>query len=433
MAKKPRGKRRVDAAPAPPVTEPVVPERSITLPDPPPMEPEFVAVPDPPPEESDDDPPTDPGKATFTADQIGSSALPSAGTVETSTHLTFTGYDYLVPVPVDQDDGEDDGIDEIRGLLPGPTLDDDQVPTAVEPVEETEETPIIPPPTQPQGKHTTLYNDLAGPSGPAPKEINMTSPNPSSPVPPKPEDNSRLVPALLALAGIAGVAVVLLVVGLHRPTADHDIQQVTTAEVRAAEPPPVPAEIVALSKPTAPDEPGDDADALDQESVTGPILPVAPEPTKASAVDRVNPNPTTGYEADEPPIATVAKPAATVAAPVAKPIPVAATVPAPKSAAPPAAVAKPVVAAKVVAAAAPPAPQKAKLPDSLVVSSMGPKPACKAECAWGNVSPTTGLPMVANGTHAVTCGDVTYAVTTLAKIADGPQKYCYTVTGVSAN
>ena len=409
MAKKPRGKRQVGTTPVPQVTERVVPEPSITLPEPPPTSPDPSAFSFPSAEEADDDPPTDPGKATFTADQIGSSAIASAGNVEPSGHLSFTTYDFLVPAPVDSSE-EDDVDDVFHGYLPGINVADPP-PTLVEPVEETEETSIDPPPAQPQDKHTNLYNDLAGSRGPAPKEIDMTSPNPNSPAPTKPEESSRLVPALLALAGIAGVAVVLIAVGLHRPAANHDIQQVASAEVHATEPPPVPAEIVALSKPTAPDEPGDDADALDQEPVTGPILPVAPEPTKASAADRVNPNPTTGYEADEPPIATVAKPAMTVAAPVAKPV----------------------VAAKVVAAAAPSAPTKAKLPDSLVVSSMGPKPACKAECTWGNVSPTTGLPMVANGTHAVTCGDATYAVTTLAKIADGPQKFCYTVSGVSAN
>ena len=172
---------------------------------------------------------------TVTADQIGSSAISSRGVVTPSSHIVFKPRDFLVPVPPDDPvDDEDEEIDD-----PPPT-------TPVEAVEETDEVPIVAPPTVTHDTANTLYTDLAGPRGPAPKEIDMINANPNSPAPQKPEEKSRLRGALVPLAGVAIVLVIVVTIGLRKPVDDNSVPPpppppiVHATEVADATPPAAP-------------------------------------------------------------------------------------------------------------------------------------------------------------------------------------------------
>jgi len=63
---------------------------------------------------------------------------------------------------------------------------------------------------------------------------------------------------------------------------------------------------------------------------------------------------------------------------------------------------------------------------------MGKNPACKGAYAWGNLDPADGYPFTVNGTHVVTGPGGSYVTASWTKITSGPQKYCYTATGITA-
>lgn len=367
------------------------------------------------------DPPTNPEKAAITVDQPGSAAVVPAGNGKPSSHLTFKPPGFLVPVP--PDDGADEDDDGAEEPIPGLNVNVPPPPTPVEPIEETDEAPLAASPTVTHETATPLYNDLAGPRDPAPKEIDMINKNPGSPVPQKTGEKSWSRSSVAAVFGGLTIALALIVaVGMHKPTKDDALAKVAAPEVHATEPVEAIADATPVVLPPHPPEiPTPPAEVV---PIPPPAVEVARGPDPASA------NPTTGYEDDEPTtVAIVATSPAAPAVAVAKPVPPT----------PPVAAAKPIAAATplvvkpaTTTVAAPVAAPASEIPRSIVVSAMGKNPSCKAAYAWGNLDPADGYPFTVNGTRTVTGpGGTTYVVATWTKIADGPQKYCYKATGIT--
>ena len=217
-----------------------------------------------------------------------------------------------------------------------------------------------------------------------PKELFMDSRTGQKPEEPK--SNNGLLVGAFVLAIVLCVPVYLTVRGANPDGGEEEA--VSSEAVHATE---------------APADTDDDADAATE-----------PEPPAMS----IDPNPTTGYEADEP----AAVPTAPVAEAVSGHVP-----PLPKQAdpKPPVGVA-PVPPPVVVAPAAAPA-----VPESLIVSAAGLKPACRAECSWSDVDPKDGYPRTVNGKREIACGAVVYTVSSWTKIADGKERFCFTATGVA--
>ncbi len=296
-------------------------------------------------------------------------------------------------------DDDLDGIDEVTDepphylgppLIPEPGLADSQgAPTKVEVTFDTLNERTIHESalhsTSDRSRIASQLDDTLGPAN-APKEILMP---PTNPVPTPAAKKPRGLP--YAIAGIVTVVAVLVAVGVVDPTkrfAERNADTTASARLSLAD--------------EAPD------------AFVPPPEIETPEPVVERPAFEANP--TTGYEADEA-VQTVA--AAPPEAPVVVAVPT-------SGGTPPTAV--------VVAAAVPPAPlpaPKATLPESLVVSATGLKPACKAACAWANVDPKDGFPYTLDGKRDVTCGAATYSVSKWEKIKDGKQAYCFTATGLS--
>jgi hypothetical protein len=290
-------------------------------------------------------------------------------------------------------------------------------PTETE-VEHTDERPL-PAPSPAESRKTVLYTHVAGPRGSTPEEIDMTNPNPGPQVPPnqpKPPGGGSVLAALaIAAAAVAGLVVTM---NFHNPATPQIERPKVDLAVHATQP-PAPERPPEIPMPPQAYVPAESDDAAE--------LPLA-------AADA---NPTTGYEDDEEPIEPTSEVAEAVSGhvpPLPIPVTVVAPVPAPKPVTV-AAATKPSTSvtdgfAKPGATAAAITPKPAA-PDSLVVTATGRTPACKAECAWADTDPSNGFPKTVGGKRSVTCGDATYDVTAWTKIADGPQKYCYTVTGIT--
>lgn len=78
------------------------------------------------------------------------------------------------------------------------------------------------------------------------------------------------------------------------------------------------------------------------------------------------------------------------------------------------------------------ASSSAKSPTSLVVSAMGLKPACVAECTWGDLT-DKGFPKTVDSKRTIVCGEDTWLTTKWTKIETGEQVSCFTVTSLEDN
>lgn len=71
-------------------------------------------------------------------------------------------------------------------------------------------------------------------------------------------------------------------------------------------------------------------------------------------------------------------------------------------------------------------------PSSLTISSMGPRPACTAECAWANLAPN-GFPKSDDAGYTVRCADGSeWRVRGIRRIEKGAHARCYAASGITA-
>ena len=233
----------------------------------------------------------------------------------------------------------------------------------------------------------------------------MPDPSKTSPSAPAPTSPPPSTTKGWAVVAAACIAVVMIVIGLNKfgeePNAP-ETDDVAVEDVHAHE----VADAAPASGADVPEDAGDEVADADPTPVIH--LEVEPNPVQAS---------------DAASTRTTKTESVTVTTQLSKPTdPVTAPAAAPKTAT----VANP-PAATVATAKPPPAP-KVALPKT-VVSAMGLKPACKAECSWDNVDPADGFPRTVNGKRSIKCGETVYEVASWTKITEGPDRFCYTVTG----
>lgn len=237
--------------------------------------------------------------------------------------------------------------------------------------EATEEHPLVSrPPSVPSPK-VQAVNDLLGPPSLAPKEFNVSQPQPSAPN--EPSRVGSILTGLFAFLFVLAAAGGALWWHKQRTTEQPEAVATVSAPKKAAAPPKVPSETKATPTP------------VPVESVVVAEPPAtAPTPEPVAVVT-------------PPPAPSVATPAPT---PTATPEP-------PK--APP--------------TTAKPTPRTS--PESVLVSGVGAKPLCKADCTWGNPE---GMPRSVDGERKmVVCGEVTYSAV-VAKSTDPAHNRCWTAT-----
>lgn len=155
-------------------------------------------------------------------------------------------------------------------------------------------------------------------------------------------------------------------------------------------------------------------------------VPAVPEPVIPARVPVPDPTPPPAPVAEPEPLVV----AAVEPTPVPEPPAPVAVEPVRAEPEPPKAVVKTEPPKSDPPKAATPAPKT--VPTSLVVSSMGSRPSCVADCIWGDLA-ENGFPKTTAGKRTVTCSDgVAWLITTATKIERGPQARCYTAGGISA-
>lgn len=419
--KRPRSRRK-DAAPI----EPIDTKTAINLPAPTPLAPEMASV-----DEPVDDPPTNPGAvcrpAAVSGDTVGSNGETVAPYVPApeSPRLSLGS---SARKPLSRPPPIDDYLDDLDEVAPkeipfalGPP------PTPVEvTLDSVDDQPPIIPPTHHNPAPITVasqLDDMFGPPTNARKEIPMP-PTPIPPFPPSPVIN-RPGPWRYAALGIVFVLSVLVAVGNIPPS-------ITLGDLWPTE--TVAANDVPTTVPSRPDEvPTPPAEDTATVAKADPI----PDPAELWAnrpFPESFPLPEGTVIAGTPPVPTKVAEVVTGSVPP-PPLPPLAVAELDQPKPTVAAAVKPTVATAVVTPPKPPptpvAP-KVPLPESLIVSSTGLKPACKAACSWGNVNAKDGFPYTVGGKRDVVCGDVTYSVAAWTKIAEGKERYCFEVTGLSA-
>lgn len=90
----------------------------------------------------------------------------------------------------------------------------------------------------------------------------------------------------------------------------------------------------------------------------------------------------------------------------------------------------PVVAAVPESPPAPPPTETKSIPTTLVITALGGKPKCTSECVWADIT-DEGLPRIVDGKQKVVCGEDAWMIAEQTWIDSGPQKYCFTATGIS--
>jgi len=374
-----------------------------------------------------DDPATNPGAVQRPASIAGDTAGTNGDAIAPyvpppgSPRLSLSGSTRKPlqrPPPIDNDDDLDEiAPEEITfGFVPPiPQVPPEEARPAPTPVEVTldsaEETPPPAPDPDPQPAPSSVasrIDDMLGSSTSVPKDLTMP---PTSPVPP-PAAPNKPGAWRYSLGGCVTVVGLLLVVGTFDTTKPfggwmpNDAQTtdpIAPDPIADREPAEQNADTAASTKLSRADEVPDAFVPLPEAETPKPIV----EPAKVEV-------------AIAPPVAVTP-----VVTPPPTPQPVVATVEAPKP------VVTPKVAATVPTTPKPTPAPKAALPESLVVSSTGLKPACKAACAWANVDPKDGFPYTIAGRRDVTCGDMTYSVAKWEKIAEGKERFCFTATGLS--
>jgi hypothetical protein len=151
-----------------------------------------------------------------------------------------------------------------------------------------------------------------------------------------------------------------------------------------------------------------------------PRAPLPPEPANSAPVTTET---VTETVAAPPP--EQAEPAVAVAEPLAEPTPPAPTESVPQPVQPSAPTQTAQTAAASTASSAKTA-EPPELPASVVVSSKGPKPVCKADCTWDpdQLNPQ-GYPKNQDGDYTVVCGEAKYVVMAVTPIKSGKEKHCY--------
>lgn len=237
-----------------------------------------------------------------------------------------------------------------------------------------------------QAGQATAQENLNAALGPAgPKEFIMA--DPAEPVRKSP---------LVVFAGVVTALAIVFGIAIARMP--------PTLEVTTAPPEPVATVAPPAAEPV-------------------PVSPV-PAPTPVVAPEPVEPTPVAVVEPPPPPVPAPAEPVPAKTEPPPKAEPVVA-----KAEPPPKAEPKP---AAPDPKPATPKPAPTAAPSTLVVSSMGARPSCVADCAWGNLA-ENGFPKTVAGKRTVTCADgATWLVAASTKIESGAHAKCYTASGISA-
>ncbi len=251
----------------------------------------------------------------------------------------------------------------------GRSLDDD---TNGDPDKElTEEHPLVSRPPPVPSPTVQAVNDLLGPPSLAPKEFIVPQPQP--PAPNEPSRVGSILTALFAFLFVMAAAGAGLWWQKQRTVDQPEAVAVVSAPKEAATPQKVPTEVVATPTP------------VPVESVVVAKPPAAAPTPEPVAV--ITPPPT-------PPVAT--------------PAPVTTATPEPPK-----------------ATSTTTKPTSRTNPTSVLVSGVGAKPLCKADCTWGN---TEGMPRSVDGDRKmVVCGEATYSAI-VAKSTDPAHNRCWTAT-----
>ncbi len=335
------------------------------------------------------------GPLTFGAD--GRDAEPTAVPVieePTGLHLRLGGimreavqqrstpeYEEFVEEPRDPD--TDHGKKNLT-CIPEPTVVEVE---NLEPDEWEESSPFrVPPQESTSPELAAAITTMFGPPGP--KELSV-----SSPVPPLPEKPASPSPSSISWTRAAGVATGLVfVVGIAVwkggvPTDPIGSSSPTVSELFPDEPKPATVEQSAVVE----------RPATEKEGMT-PVPAVAKPPEVAKVVER----PAVAVELPkvepkvEPKVVAMVEP-------------------------------KPVVKQPAVVASS-----STKIPASLVVSAMGTKPACVAECSWGDLT-DKGFPKTVEGKRTIVCGEDSWLSASWTKIEAGDQKSCFTIKNLEDN